>query len=51
MSSAETLLAGDLSEQREGLDQGEVGAAALVDASLARIASQVQWRSGLPDPR
>jgi aspartyl-tRNA(Asn)/glutamyl-tRNA(Gln) amidotransferase subunit A len=37
MSQAETLLAGDLGEQREGLDRGDVSASELVDASLERI--------------
>ncbi len=39
MSQAETLLAGSLTEQREGLDRGDVSASELVDASLARIAA------------
>ncbi len=39
MSQAETLLAGNLSEQREGLDRGEFSASELIDASLARIAA------------
>ncbi|MCA9504222.1 MAG: Asp-tRNA(Asn)/Glu-tRNA(Gln) amidotransferase subunit GatA [Myxococcales bacterium] len=37
MGAAESLLAGGLSEQREGLDRGDVDAVALVRASLARI--------------
>jgi len=39
MSQAETLLAGNLSEQREGLDGGELSASELIEASLARIAA------------
>ena len=39
MSQAETLLAGSLTQQREGLDRGEVSASELLDASLARIAA------------
>jgi aspartyl-tRNA(Asn)/glutamyl-tRNA(Gln) amidotransferase subunit A len=39
MSQAETLLAGDLSEQREGLDRGDVSASELIEASLSRIAA------------
>ena len=39
MSQAETLLAASLTEQREGLDRGDVSASELVDASLARIAA------------
>ena len=38
MSSADSLLAGSLSEQREALDRGKINASELVDASLARIA-------------
>ncbi|MAG32954.1 MAG: Asp-tRNA(Asn)/Glu-tRNA(Gln) amidotransferase GatCAB subunit A [Deltaproteobacteria bacterium] len=37
MGTAESLLAGSLSRQREGLDRGEVSATELVEASLARI--------------
>ena len=40
MSQAEILLAGNLSEQREGLDSGDVSASELIDASLARIAAR-----------
>ncbi|MBJ20510.1 MAG: Asp-tRNA(Asn)/Glu-tRNA(Gln) amidotransferase subunit GatA [bacterium] len=39
MSQAETLLAGNLSDQREGLDRGDISASELIDASLARIAA------------
>lgn len=39
MSQAETLLASSLSEQRAGLDSGDVSASELIDASLARIAA------------
>ena len=39
MSSADQLLAGGLSEQRDGLDRGEIRATDLVEASLTRIAS------------
>jgi aspartyl-tRNA(Asn)/glutamyl-tRNA(Gln) amidotransferase subunit A len=41
MSPADSLLAAaSLSEQREGLDRGDVSASQLVEASLARIASR-----------
>jgi len=40
MSSADSLLAGCLSEQREALDRGEINASELVDASLTRIAQR-----------
>ncbi|MBC8187042.1 MAG: Asp-tRNA(Asn)/Glu-tRNA(Gln) amidotransferase subunit GatA [Proteobacteria bacterium] len=40
MGSAETLLAGDLSTQREGLDLGEVSASELVAASLDRMTAR-----------
>ena len=42
MSQAETLLAGNLSEQREGLDRGDISASELIEASLARIAAHPQ---------
>ncbi len=38
MSSADSLLAGSLSEQRKALDHGDINASELVDTSLARIA-------------
>ena len=39
MSAADSLLAGSLSEQREGLDRGEASATDLIAASLARAAA------------
>ena len=39
MSQVDTLLAGDLSSQRAGLDRGDVSASELVEASLGRIAA------------
>ena len=40
MTEAEGLLAGNLSEQRAGLDRGDASASELVEASLARIEAQ-----------
>jgi aspartyl-tRNA(Asn)/glutamyl-tRNA(Gln) amidotransferase subunit A len=40
MSQADSLLAGNLSEQRAGLDRGDVSASELIDASLANIQAQ-----------
>ncbi len=39
MATADLLLAGSLSDQREGLDRGEVSASELVQASLDRISA------------
>jgi aspartyl-tRNA(Asn)/glutamyl-tRNA(Gln) amidotransferase subunit A len=39
MASADLLLAGSLSDQREGLDRGDVSASELVQASLDRISA------------
>ena len=40
MAKADLLLAGSLSEQRDGLDRGDVSACELVQASLDRISSR-----------
>ncbi len=40
MSVAESILAGPLTEQREGLDRGDFGASELLEACLARIADR-----------
>ncbi len=40
MSQAETLLAGDLTGQREGLDRGDISASELIDASLSKIGAR-----------
>jgi aspartyl-tRNA(Asn)/glutamyl-tRNA(Gln) amidotransferase subunit A len=45
MGTADALLAGSLSDQREGLDRGELSASELVEASLRRISESERLNS------